>query len=241
MRNKYKFFADMGGETIEFPVNPKEYTISYPADHKTYNILDVGEIVVPRLPSLMEVSWESYFPGSGNDPLIYGHDWSEPGDYVESILDARDNKEICDLVISRYDARGSRMYDTNISALIDSFETTEKGGEAGDVYYKIKFKEYRNYAPIKITLPQPEQPATGDVQVEEQPRPLSAAPELRVGATVIANGTYFSSSYGDKPTGTANNLTTTVSRIIPDASRAYPILIGGSRGWIKADQLQVTG
>ncbi len=239
MRNKYKFFADIGGDTIEFPVNPKEYTVSYPADHKTYNILDKGEIVVPRLPSLMEVSWESYFPGSSEDPLIYGHDWAEPGDYVEAIKDAMDNKEICDLVISRYDARGSRMFDTNISAVIDSFETTEKGGEAGDVYYKIKFKEYRDYAPIKVALPEASTAET--IQIEETPRPLSAAPELRVGATVIANGTYFSSSYGDKPTGTANNLSTTVSRIIPDASRPYPILIGGSRGWIKADQLQVTG
>lgn len=241
MRNKYKFFADMGGDTIEFPVNPKEYTISYPSDNKTYNILDKGEIVIPRLPALMEVSWESYFPGDSDDPLIYGHDWSAPGDYVEAIIDARDNREICDLVISRYDARGSRMYDTNIGVVIDNFETTEKGGEAGDVYYKIKFKEYRDFAPIKVSLPQESTAGSDTIQDEKEPRPLSSTPELRVGATVIANGTYFSSSYGDKPTGTANNLSTTVSRIIPDASRPYPILIGGSRGWIKADQLQVTG
>nr|WP_314464657.1 hypothetical protein [uncultured Clostridium sp.] len=240
MRNRYKFFADIGGDTIEFPVNPKEYTISYPADHKTYDILDIGEIIVPRLPSLMEVSWDSYFPGNGDDPLIYGHDRMEPGDYVEAIKDAMDNQEICDLVISRYDAGGSRMYDTNISAVIADFETTEKGGEAGDVYYKIKFKEYRNYAPIKIPL-QDNKNTDSPATFEDSQRAVSPALELRVGAAVIANGTYYSSSYGDKPTGTANNLSTVVSRIIPDASRPYPILIGGSRGWIKADQLQVTG
>ncbi len=240
MRNRYKFFADIGGDTIEFPVNPKEYTISYPADHKTYDILDIGEIIVPRLPSLMEVSWDSYFPGNDNDPLIYGHDWMEPGDYVEAIKDAMDNQEICDLVISRYDAGGSRMYDTNISAVIAEFETTEKGGEAGDVYYKIKFKEYRNYAPIKIPMSDNKN-TNNSATDEESQRAVSPALELRVGAAVIANGTYYSSSYGDKPTGTANNLSTVVSRIIPDASRPYPILIGGSRGWIKADQLQVTG
>lgn len=240
MRNKYKFYADIGGDTIEFPVNPEEYTISYPADHKTYDVLDVGEVIVPRLPSLMEVSWESYFPGDSEDPLISGHDWRDPGDYVEAIKDAMDNQEICDLVISRYDASGDRMYDTNISAVITNFETTEKGGEAGDVYYKITFKEYRDYSPIKVTLP-PAGNQEQTVTIEETPRPASSAPELRVGAAVIANGIYYSSSYGDKPTGTANNLSTTVSRIIPDASRPYPILIGGNRGWIKADQLQVTG
>nr|DAL74681.1 MAG TPA: tail assembly protein [Caudoviricetes sp.] len=240
MRNRYKFFADIGGDTIEFPVNPKEYTISYPADHKTYDILDIGEIIVPRLPSLMEVSWDSYFPGNSDDPLIYGHDWMEPGDYVEAIKDAMDNQEICDLVISRYNAGGSRMYDTNISAVIADFETTEKGGEAGDVYYKIKFKEYWNYTPIKIPLQNNNNTDSSSTSDNSQ-RAESPALELRVGATVIANGTYYSSSYGDKPTGTANNLSTVVSRIIPDASRPYPILIGGSRGWIKADQLQVTG
>ncbi len=240
MRNRYKFFADIGGDTIEFPVNPKEYTISYPADHKTYDILDIGEIIVPRLPSLMEVSWDSYFPGNSDDPLIYGHDWMEPGDYVEAIKDAMDNQEICDLVISRYNAGGSRMYDTNISAVIADFETTEKGGEAGDVYYKIKFKEYRNYTPIKIPLQNNNNTDSSSTSDNSQ-RAESPALELRVGAAVIANGTYYSSSYGDKPTGTANNLSTVVSRIIPDASRPYPILIGGSRGWIKADQLQVTG
>ena len=240
MRNRYKFFADIGGDTIEFPVNPKEYTISYPADHKTYDILDIGEIIVPRLPSLMEVSWDSYFPGNSDDPLIYGHDWMEPGDYVEAIKDAMDNQEICDLVISRYNAGGSRMYDTNISAVIADFETTEKGGEAGDVYYKIKFKEYRNYVPIQIPL-QDNNNTDSPSNSENSQRAESPVLELRVGAPVIANGTYYSSSYGDKPTGTANNLSTVVSRIIPDASRPYPILIGGSRGWIKADQLQVTG
>ena len=239
MRNRYRFYADIGGDTIEFPVNPKEYSVSYPTDHKTYNVLDIGEIIVPRLPSLMEVSWESYFPGDAQDTLIMGHKWKDPADYIELIEDAMRDKEICDLVISRRDAAGSRMYDTNISAIISNFKTTEKGGEAGDVYYKITFKEYREYGPIKIKLPEPAAQESATQKTEEQ-RPTTT-PEMRVGATVIANGTYYSSSYGDKPTGTANNLQTTVSRIIPDASRPYPILIGGSRGWIKAEQLQVTG
>nr|DAO40477.1 MAG TPA: tail assembly protein [Caudoviricetes sp.] len=240
MKNGYRIYVDLGGDTVELPVNPKELTVSYPTDHKTYDVLNTGEIIVPRLPSLMEVYWECYFPGSSSDPLINGHDWEEPGTYVELIEEAMENKEICDLVISRGDASGSEMYDTNISALITKFETTDNGGEAGDVYYKISFKEYRDYGPVKVTLPVPETQVPMAAAPEESERPVTT-PVLRVGASVIANGIYFSSSYGDKPTGTANNLTTTVSRIIPDASRPYPVLIGGNRGWIKADQLQVTG
>lgn len=242
MENKYRFFADLGGDTVEFPVNPKEYTISYPTEHTEYNVLDIGEVIVPKLPSLMVVSWESYFPGSSDDPLIQGHDWMEPGDYVETIKDAMDNKEICDLVISRYDAVGRRMFDTNISAVITKFEITERGGEAGDVYYKISWTEYREFGAIHIRLPEAGGPGeqTKMIAPEEIPRG-GDVPVLRVGAAVIANGIYYASSYGDKPTGTANNLSTTVSRIIPDPSRAYPVLIGGNRGWLRADQLQITG
>lgn len=239
MKNQYKFYVDTGSDTIEFPVNPKEYTISYPTAHSTYNVLNTGEIVVPRLPSLMMVSWESYFPGDSGDSLAMGRRWSEPGNYVEEIKDAMDRKEICDLVISRYDMDGSRMHDTNISAIITNFETTEKGGETGDVYYKIEFKEYRNYGPRKITL---QTIPVSPIPLSEQPREQSAgAPTLCVGAKVIANGTYYDSSYGDKPARQVNNFTTVVSRIIPEPSRPYPILIGGNKGWIKAEQLQVIG
>lgn len=241
MRNRYRFFADIGGDTIEFPVNPKEYTVSYPTAHAKYNVLDVGDIIVPKLPSLMEVSWESYFPGNPEDLLIQGHDWMEPGDYVGAIEAAMDNKEVCGLVISRYDASGGRMFDTNIDAVITKFEITEKGGEAGDVYYKISWSEYREFGAICIQLPETGPGIqTKTITPEEVPRGGSA-PVLHVGAAVIANGTYYASSYGDKPTGTANNLATMVSRIIPDSSRPYPVLVGGNQGWLREDQLQIKG
>lgn len=241
MKNKYKFFADIGNDTIAFPVNPKEYTVSYPTEHATYNILDVGDVIIPQLPSLMEVSWESYFPGDGDCPLVQGGDWMEPGDYVSAIKDAMDSKEVCNLVISRYDAAGHKMYDTNISAVITKFETTEKGGEAGDVYYKIAWSEYKPFGAIRLRMPEPKiGTSVAELIPEEAPR-RETVPVLCVGASVVADGAYYSSSYGDKPTGTANNLETTVTRIISDPGRPYPVLIGGNRGWLRADQLRIKG
>ena len=56
----YLIFA---GKKIKLPVNPEEIDVKCPTDHKTYDIIGVGEIVVPGKPSLKEVSWESFFPG----------------------------------------------------------------------------------------------------------------------------------------------------------------------------------
>lgn len=241
MRNKYGFFADIGRDTITFPVNPKDYAVSYPTDHATYNILDAGEVILPRPPSLMTITWESYFPGDGSDPLMQGRDWTEPGGYVEAIKAAMDGKRVCDLVISRYDAVGRRMYDTNVSAVITNFETTEKGGEAGDVYYKIAWSEYRPFGPIRVRRPDAGTDANGAPAIPEAAPRGGTAPALCVGANVVADGAYYSSSYGDKPAGNANGLETTVTRIIPDPGRPFPVLIGGNRGWLRADQLRTRG
>jgi hypothetical protein len=61
---------------------------------------------------------------------------------------------------------------------------------------------------------------------------------LRVGASVVVNGEYCYDSTGSKPHGTANNLSTTVTRIVSGA--AYPVHVG-SYGWVAESQLQITG
>ena len=61
---------------------------------------------------------------------------------------------------------------------------------------------------------------------------------MRVGASVVANGRYYYDSYGGRPYGTANSLSTTVTRIV--SGNPYPIHIG-HYGWVQESQLQITG
>lgn len=233
MGGRYSFFIGINQNIIEIPVNPQEYTISYPTENKIYNILSIGDVVLPELPSLMEVAWDSYFPGNSQDGMLMGHTWKQPERYIKTIREAMEKKYVVDLVISRYEADGNKMFDTNVSAIIQNFEITEKGGEIGDIYYKISMKEYREFAPKIIQM------GKGDNQTivqEEKQRKTELV--VCVGAKVIANGKYWYSSYGDKPYGIANNKQTTIQRILSDPSREYPILIG-QLGWVKEEQLQV--
>ena len=243
MTNKYKIYLDIDGDTLTIPVPPKENPVKHPTSNKKYNVLGVGDIIVPQSPALMVITIDSYFPGYSSDPLLFGNRWRRPGYYVDAIMDARERGSVIDVIVCRYDAAGKSMYDTNISAVISSFETRDKGGEAGDVYYKLELTEYRDYGPSRVVLPVvPEGTETQEtpevMPVEETPRAAGTS-ELYVGATVIANGEYFNDSYGGKPSRSVSNLTTTVSRIIDDPARPHPILIGGNRGWIKRECLQV--
>ena len=226
------------GRRIQIPVNPAELNITYPSNNETYNVLGVGEIVVPRKPGLTEVNWESFFPADADDPYTNGPGAS-PGNIVRTLTRAKENKRVGRLVISRSD-----LFDTNLQCIIEEFTIRDKGGEPRDIYYTIKLKEYRDYSPQTATFVQQQQ-ATQELPdavlvaeaVVEDTRPVET-PVLRVGAPVVANGKYWYDSYGSSPYGTANNLKTTVTRIVSGAP--YPVHIG-SYGWLQEDQLQIEG
>lgn len=106
------------------------------------------------------------------------------------------------------------------------------------MYYKAEFWEYRDYEPETVSVvSEPVQPDMSAEVAAESQRSVET-PVLRVGAAVIANGKYWYDSYGSKPFGTANNLSTTVTRIV--SGNPYPIHIG-SYGWLKESQIQITG
>lgn len=226
------------GRKIKIPVNPSDISIKRPSNNKTYEVLDKGEIVVPMPAGLTEVSFESFIPSDSSAP--YANSSISPKAFVKALENAKKNKTKGRLIISR-----SGLFDTNLRCIVEEFETKDKGGEPNDIYYSISLKEYRAYAPQTITIAQPVVPnASQQTQTQQTaqviasiPRPVET-PTLRVGASVIANGVYCYDSGGGKPHGHANNLNTTVKRIVN--GRPYPILIG-SYGWITAAQLQVTG
>ena len=226
------------GRRIQIPVNPAELNITYPSNNETYTVLGVGEIVVPRKPGLTEVNWEGLLPADGDDPYTYG-EGATPGNIIRTLTRAKENKRAGRLVISR-----SGLFDTNLQCIIEEFTTRDKGGEPRDIYYTITLKEYRDYSPQVATFVQ--QPTASEQlpdaikvaeAITEDARPVET-PVLRVGAQVIANGKYWYDSYGSSPYGTANNLKTSVTRIVGGAP--YPVHIG-SYGWLQEDQLQIVG
>ena len=235
MKNKYKMYLNIAGQVLNIPVLPTEYKISYPTDHTTYNVLDIGEIVVPRLPSLQEISFDSYFPGSSRDLMLMGNRWTAPGNLVKAIETALNKALVVEMVIGRYDAAGNPMYDTSQYVVIEKFETTEKGGEAGDIYYTITLQQYKDFSPQKVTIPKPTAPAR--VQTTQNQRPVTNN-AIRVGAQVIVNGPFWFSSWGAKPSKQASNLRTTITRIITDPTRAKPICVG-DYGWVTKNEIQV--
>lgn len=232
LKNGCSIYIAFGGSRVKLPVNPGEIEIQHPTDNKTYDVLGVGQIVVPRKPSLKEVSWEGFFPADLTAPYV-NSGARPPKYYVNCFEKAQKNKQKCRLIITR-----SGLYDTNMRCIVSNFEAKDEGGEPDDVYYSVEFQEYRAYAPKTVTIvTTPAAPAEPTQAAAETPRPVET-PVLRVGAPVIVNGEYCYDSYGARPHGTANNLSTTVTRIV--SGNPYPVHVG-HYGWVKESQLQITG
>ena len=177
--------------------------------------------------------------GNGTIPAVYSARLQlakHAGMQVNFLEKARENKQIGRLIVSR-----SGSYDTNMKCIISEFTFTDKGGEPGDVYYSLKLKEYRDYSPEVVsivTTPAAPGPEATIVAAEAETTRAVEEPVLRVGAAVVVNGDYCYDSYGGKPHKTANNISTTVTRIV--SGNPYPIHVG-SYGWVQESQIQITG
>lgn len=235
--NQCSIYIVFGKKKAKIPVNPEELEVKYSTDHKKYDVLGMGQIVVPKKPALKEVSWEGFFPGDLTASYVNSRA-KQPSYYVKLLEKALKKKQVCRLVISR-----SGLYDTNMKCIISDFKAKDKGGEPDDVYYSIDLLEYRPYNPETVSVVTTAPASSGlsgnpAVQASGEASRGMDAPVMRVGAPVIVNGTYCYDSYGAKPHGSANNITTTVKRIV--SGNPYPILVG-NYGWTQESQLQITG
>ena len=226
------------GTKIQVPVNPDQIEITHPSENVTHNVLGVGEIVVPRKPGLTEIQWDSFLPGADSDPYV--SDYIAPEEFIRVLQRAKENGRTGRVVITR-----SGLFDTNLRCIVEEFIVRDKGGEPGDLYYSITLKEYRDYSPEVVEIVR-ETPSTaqdaleGDKVIEAtvtEERPVET-PVARVGASVIANGTYCNDEYGSKPHGTASGLSTTITRMNPGTP--YPIHVG-YYGWMQESSLQIVG
>lgn len=227
-----RFFFEFENQVVQLPVNPEEITMISSGSNKTEEIVKLGEINLLREKKLIECDIEGFLPINSNAPYIVTTGRFEPPKfYLDFFEKVRANKNPFRFIIS----------DTNVNILA-SIEKLEYGLKAGDAdtYYSITIKEYKPYSSKKVTITAPAT-TTAPAQIVKAPeeRPKTG---FSIGDTVIANGKYWYSSYGDSPFGTFSNFTGKISHIVADKNRKYRYHIttpsGGYRGWVAETQIK---
>ena len=229
-----RFFFEFNNQVVQLPVNPEEIVVKSGGNNKTEEIVKLGEINILREKKLKTISFECFFPKDSSPPYVLTKGKFEDGNFYSEFFEKiRDSKKPCRFIIS----------DTKINMLvsIEDFDSGYKSGDE-DLHYHISIKEYRPHEAkiVKIKLPENKaEPAKVTPPPAAPPRPKTG---FSIGDTVIANGKYWYTSYGDSPYGTFNNFTGKISHIVADKNRKYRYHIttpsGGYRGWVAESQMK---
>lgn len=246
MPNNFGLFFTRDSTVIRLPVNPEKLPVARGNENDDYNVLGLGPIMVPRLPSLRVVKISSFFPGRVSPLVLSPNEFQPPEFYIQFFESAMREKAPILYTPVRYYENGEPFMtsDPGFEVLVTQFDTEERGGETGDFYYDLELTEYKDYSPQAMQTAQQASSsgADGTVQVTTEPARGIPQGQLVVGSTCTLNGPYYYSSYGDEPHGNGNGAQVSVSRIV-DLTRAYPYHVvsasGGALGWVAGASLQV--
>ena len=228
-----RFFFEYNNQVVQLPVNPEEIMINSSRNNKTEEIIKLGEINLLRQKKLEALVIESFLPNDADAPYVLTKGkFEKPQYYIDFFENIRKEKKPFRFIIS----------DTKINMLA-AIEDLEYGLKAGDddIHYSLNIKEYRPFSSkvVKITLP-----ATKAEPAKVTPPPATERPKtgFAIGDTVIVDGKYWYTSYGDNPHGTFKNFTGKISHIVADKNRKYRYHIttpsGGYRGWVAKNQMK---
>ena len=132
------------GIEMQLPVNPEKITVKWGRKTETVNILNIGEVDFTTGDKLTEVSFESFFPQEYVPTYCVTATPPTPTS-ANAVMNAwksrfqepiKGLKEPIQLIIT-----GAQ--DINMNCLLTSYESSEKGGEPGDIYYSATFREWR--------------------------------------------------------------------------------------------------
>ncbi|WP_066505554.1 LysM peptidoglycan-binding domain-containing protein [Abyssisolibacter fermentans] len=158
---EYNIFLKYDATEIKIPVLPEEIEISSKSNNETTHVLGIGEISQIKDTKLLEISFSSFFPASPAPYVVEKRNLQKPSYYIDFIEKIRSDKKPVELSISG-------MYDIDIPATIEKFDRSEKGGQPGDIYYNISFKEYKDYKVKEVDIKNVEKDGETQTLIEEK-------------------------------------------------------------------------
>lgn len=125
------YLSDSDGERLEFCMPPEQIRVKTSASFRTFNIIESGEIQIPKGEKLTQISWKGTLPGA--PMLLYRFiktaAWEHPDELIK--------------VLRRWRERGTKLKllvtqtPINLDVYIKSIDFTHKGG-LGNVEYSIE-------------------------------------------------------------------------------------------------------
>lgn len=125
------------GYELRFPSLPSDVSISTAATFHSFNVINLGNTVLPAGSELDSISWEGTFYGESRKNCLGNtmKDWQDPEEVSRKLRDWKSNHQKLRLNITETWI--------NYDVYVKSFKATPTGG-FGDISYSLELSEARN-------------------------------------------------------------------------------------------------
>lgn len=193
-----KIYIAQGNTSFALPINPERLQLSEKSNNKTKTVLNLGDVNIPNVRGLNEIKFDSLFPFSwGNYCSVTQAQLKRPMDYVNLIMSFKNSNSPVRLLFAGniqqiIKANGN----TSGLFLIEDMDWEVRAGEEEDIYFSIKFKQYRSYEPRKVTIKKPVQATSPAKNPTPIPNPVvTQKPITR--PVPVPKPTYYTVQSGD--------------------------------------------
>jgi hypothetical protein len=190
--NNYTFSLSAKGRTLVFPMNPESWSVNRSSAGSTQEMLNRGQIIIPKPPQLAEYSWSGLlpvdlsFPGAKDIKDMPNMTKYTPMAFIQDIWQWQDSANVLTFALARVTPDNKNLGPITNQVLITQFDIAEEGGEdVGDIHYNITLTQYREYQPTYIGTT-----ATTLVPV--------------IGERVAVSGSVYANSFGFESNGNAS-------------------------------------
>lgn len=129
------YLIDKSNKLLRFPMNPEGIEVRNAAKLENINIIQLGDVKIPRGNMCSSLSWEGILPGEAKKNMPYVKKWQKPSEIVRILSVYRHQGEKLRLLVTETPL----CYDV----YIESFEHNWQGG-FGDVQYRISLVEAKD-------------------------------------------------------------------------------------------------
>lgn len=161
----YAVFFNYENTTYRLPTNPSEITISSVQANEKFNILKLGEVVVPTHGELKTYSFECEFPKDQTQYTQTNKEFKDVDFYLKLFSKVREDKKPI-----RFIASNGITEDINSLVLIEELEIVEKAGEEGDKYITFSLVEYKEFSKKVKEVQKVRIASTTVLTIKEQPK-----------------------------------------------------------------------
>ena len=148
----YRLYLKQEGKQILLPVTPAEIETKMGNRNKVGYILNFGEMNLAKKQGLQEIRFTALLPGRMYGFVQTEDGFHEPEYYLNCFKEYKAAAKPVQLILFRRLADGTQLFCGNMDVLLEDYTVTEKGGEQGDFWVEMRWKEWKTAKSIRYSV-----------------------------------------------------------------------------------------